>query len=503
MSQGLVDTSDFYSGAGGGGQGLEAIPGVRVTHAANHWKPATDTYAANFPNTDVYRGDLRTANLAQFPYVELHLDAPECTKWSQSRGKKRDYAMDPTLFDDPSLDVDEETTRSRMLMQQVPAYLEYVRDRYGKPVLAGITENVVDVYSWTEWSQWVGRFKKMGYHTRLIALNSAHAQPIRTSSRPPQSRDRLYFAYWHESIGREPDWDKWLRPAAWCDTCDKEISAVQVFKKPGQVMGKYGIGNNGQYVYRCPHLSCRNQIVEPYFLPAGAIIDWTDLGRPVSEGKLADATRARILAGVNKFAQEPIIWAHAGHTFERRPGVRTWSMSRVLPAQTASATMSMAVPLDPAFIMRNNTERTSPGHMSTSVGEPLRTLTTKGAQTLVTWQEEAARQLALLVPYYKSGVARPVSWPTGALSTKDRYGLAVTELAAEYGEADLDRILYRMLKIEEIAAAMAFEPGYILVAPRHQDKVKLLGNAITPPVIERIASALVECIRGETLDLAA
>ena len=39
-------------------------------------------------------------------------------------------------------------------------------------------------------------------------------------------------------------------------------------------MGRYGI-RHGQYIFRCPHLSCRNQTIEPPVLPAAAAIDWS------------------------------------------------------------------------------------------------------------------------------------------------------------------------------------------------------------------------------------
>lgn len=492
-----ITHTDFYAGALGTVQGIDIIPGVQTICTANHWKAAHDTAEANFPDVKHHLGDLREADLSKFPYAELHTDSPECTKWALCRGKQRDFAMHPGLFGDPHLD--EETQRSRMLMEMVPAYLEDVQRRYGKPVRAGFVENVVDVYSWIGWKSWIRSLRNLGYKVKIIAFNSAHARP-RCTQWAPQSRDRLYVAYWHVSLGRDPDWNKWLRPRAWCPVCDEEVDAIQVFKKVDAEMGKYG----SQYVYRCPRYSCRNQVVEPYYTPAGAIIDWQDLGKPIAEASpaLVPNTRARILAGMVKFDQEPIIYAAAGHTFERRPGVRTWSMSRALPAQTTTATMALACPPDwPAMIMRNNTERGGNGHMSTSPWEPLRTLTTKGHQTLVTWQAEAARQLALLVPYYTNGVARPPQWPLGALSAKDRYGLATSETGpGEWTDADLDAVLYRMLKVEEIAAAMAFTPGYILVAKSHADKVKLLGNAVTPPVAELLGCALVEAIRGEPIE---
>ncbi|MEV6102552.1 hypothetical protein [Nocardia sp. NPDC051981] len=114
---------------------------------------------------------------------------------------------------------------------------------------------------WDDWGRWIGEIRAQGYDTRVVAFNSMHAMP-RRCRRAPQSRDRLYVAHWLKSLGRQPDWNKWLRPHAYCPTCDRVVDAVQVFKDPTKDMGRYG--KHGQYVYRCPAISCRNQIVEPF-----------------------------------------------------------------------------------------------------------------------------------------------------------------------------------------------------------------------------------------------
>jgi DNA (cytosine-5)-methyltransferase 1 len=62
------------------------------------------------------------------------------------------------------------------------------------------------------------------------------------------------------------------------------------------------------------------------------------------------------------------------------------------------------------------------------------------------------------------------------------------------------RVLFRMLEPHEIAAAMAFDPDYKVVARTKRDKVRLYGNAVTTPVAEIIVSALVEAVTGEPID---
>lgn len=325
---------DWFCGAGGSSQGMHSVPGVRVERAANHWERAIESHAANFPTVDHYRGDIREAPVDQWPVTDIFWASPECPQWSVARGKKRDFdtSQQGDLFDDfgPS----EEVERSRALMEEVPMYLRGVIARGGL-VKAGVVENVVDVRAWDQWDRWIGEIKKLGYHTHVIALNSMHADP-RTVHKAPQSRDRLYVAYWHQSLNRTPDWNKWLRPRAWCPTCDQWVQAVQSFKQPGRDMGRY----RQQYVYRCPQTKCRNSIIEPETLPAAVAIDWTMSGQRIGDRAkpLAPKTLARIQAGLDKFAKPMVV-----------PAGGTWRNDAVpadepMPTRTTRENDGLAVP---------------------------------------------------------------------------------------------------------------------------------------------------------------
>ena len=72
-------------------------------------------------------------------------------------------------------------------MWDVPRYLEAMRDR-GRPVLAGVVENVIEVRQWNRWARWLAAIRNLGYRTRLIALNSMHARPLATAARPAVAR---------------------------------------------------------------------------------------------------------------------------------------------------------------------------------------------------------------------------------------------------------------------------------------------------------------------------
>ncbi|MFE2850629.1 DNA cytosine methyltransferase [Streptomyces lavendulae] len=504
---------DWFCGAGGSSQGAHSIPGVRVARAANHWERAIESHAANFPEVDHYRGDIREAPVDRWPVTDIFWASPECPQWSNARGKKRDFAdsLQGDLFGD-TFAPSEEVERSRALMEEVPMYLRGVQERGGL-VKAGVVENVVDVRAWDQWDRWLGEIKKLGYKTRTIALNSMHADP-RALHAAPQSRDRLYVAYWHESLGRTPDWSKWLRPRAWCTGCDEWVCAVQVFKDPAKDMGRY----RQQYVYRCPQVKCRNQIVEPSTLPAAVAIDWTLPGQRIGDRSkpLADKTLARIQAGLDKFARPMVV--PAGGTW-RETGT---PLDDPMPTRTTRENDGLAIPpllipvegrdgKEPASAnspLRTQTARNETGlawlpFMVTMRGggdqlrgraihDALGTVSANGnhhglvaPNTAVDWQH-------LLVPYYGNGTARPVSDPVGTLSTRDRYALVK-------GDVDINDVLFRMLEPHEIGRAMSFADQYIVLGSK-RERVRQYGNAVTPNAAEVILCALVEAISGEELD---
>ncbi|WP_239154262.1 hypothetical protein [Amycolatopsis sp. FDAARGOS 1241] len=152
--------------------------------------------------------------------------------------------------------------------------------------------------------------------------------------------------FWLAELGRDPDWDKWLRPAAHCPSCDRVVAAVQVFKRPGADMGRYGI-RTGQYVYRCPNRTCRHAILEPGVLPASTVIDWSlDPGQRIGErvdskgrpDPLAEATLARIEAGLAKHAR--LVLALAGGTWRQS----ATSVDEPMPTRTTRETDALVVP---------------------------------------------------------------------------------------------------------------------------------------------------------------
>lgn len=94
----------------------------------------------------------------------------------------------------------------------------------------------------------------------------------------------------------------------------------------------------------------------------------------------------------------------------------------------------------------------------------------------------------LLVPYNRTGHARELCEPVGTMRTHDSEGLLEVAPAVE-------DCYFRMLQPHEIQAAMAFPAEYI-VRGTSRDRVKQLGNAVTPPVMSLLFDRCVATLAG-------
>jgi DNA (cytosine-5)-methyltransferase 1 len=527
----MLTLADYFCGAGGSSSGAELVPGVRVRIAANHWDLAIQTHNANFPHADHDRSDIAAIDPRYHPSTDIGWFSPECTNWSVAKGVKQTYDGRPIQLafgeeDDEPLP-DEAAQRSRMLMQDVPRFTEVHRYR------AVIVENVTDILKWEHLDVWLARMANMGYRHRTVVLNSAFAVALGPGA--PQLRDRVYFVFWRAKYA-EPDFAKWTRPLAFCLRCGDDVQAVQVIKPGKRRALRYG----QQYHYRCPRLACRGATVQPYALPAAAAIDWTIAGQRIGDRvkALQPKTIARIEAGLRRYARpvltpaggtwndtaQPVDQPMRARTTRENDGIacpplivpmegRDGKQARLVDvpmrAQTARAENALVIPLrnngvakqatehpmltfaaagtHQALVMRNNNVKGDPGYLSTPVDEPIRSVTSAGHQSLIRWND-------MLMPYDSNGF-RPVRLPLPSQTTVQGDALVGPAVA-------VDDCTFRMLEVAEIHRGMAFLDDYSLPYGSKRERVKLLGNAVTPPAARDLVAAVVEAITGDTLDLA-
>ena len=497
-----VTATDLFCGAGGSSLGAEWA-GVQLVMAANHWQTAIDVHQAHFPEAGHDCADISQADPRRYPRTDILLASPECTNHSQARGVSR-KRQDPTLWDAP----DPAAERSRATMWDVVRFAEQMH------YTAIVVENVVEATKWVLWHAWWQAMTDLGYVGRVLSHNSMHHTV-------PQSRDRIYVVWLRPGITADLE----LELPAHCPRCDQVRPTRQAWKN-GRTVGRY----RQQWIWSCT--TC-GSVCEPSTEPAARIIDWAlpcprigDRPRP-----LAANTRARILAGLQRYGWAPITTSGAGNVHERTPGNRARPVAEPLPVQQTTATTALATPpgfavntahggrlhdldephptvcaaddrlslvvpmrrnghaqptdrpvptvtaggMHHGLLMRNNT---GGAEMITPTTEPARTVTTAGHQSL-------------LVPYTRTGKARPVVEPTPTLTTRDRVGLVNVEDV-------VDDCGFRMLEPYEVAAAMAFPEHYIPRELNKKDQVKLAGNAVTPPVMAWIVGRIVQALEASS-----
>lgn len=469
----------MFCGAGGSSTGLMEIPGVRVRTAMNHWDRAIETHNTNHPDTDHVCADIQVTDPRYIASSDVLWASPECTNHSVAKGRKR-ITNQPDLFGDSI--ADEAAEKSRATMWDVPRFAE--QHKY-KIIM---TENVVDAAKWVLFDAWLHAMELLGYNNHIVYLNSMHAQLGGLPA--PQSRDRMYVVFWLKG-NPKPDFDQ-LRPEAYCPTCDKTVRAIQHFKN-GKRWGRY----RAQYVYRCPSTSCRNQIVEPGWLPAAYAIDWSIRGQKIGDRArpLADKTMARIKAGLEKHGPKRL-------SIDAVRGAPIISDVDADPfaTQTTSYTRGLMIPVEGRL-----------GKWAQTTEEAMRTQTTRNETGLLTTPGHH-----MLMEYYGNGGTRGVDQAIPTIPTVDRFAMITTmrgtsagHLAnsskpatdplgtltaggnhhglTEWTAADIAECEFRMLEPHEISAGMAFPKDYIMTGNK-REQVKQAGNAVTPPAARDIGT---------------
>lgn len=521
----MLTMTDMFCGAGGSSTGALDVPGIEIKVATNHWDLAIETHNTNHEDADHVLADVSQIDPRYFPKSDILWASPECTNHSQAKGVKRTRQVE-SLFDQP----DQAAERSRATMWDVPRFAEHHKYKII------ITENVVDAAKWVMWSAWLHAMDSLGYDHHVVYMNSMHAQTFGAPA--PQSRDRMYVVFWLKG-NKRPDFDK-LRPRAYCSTCDEVITAMQVFKKTPS-WGRY----RTQYVWRCPNTACRNAVVEPGWLPASSVIDWSIPAQRIGDRDkpLSVKTMRRIEAGLRKYIEPMLVNNVSGADASR-------STPLTSPAPTfvsGGLHASLLVPVEgrngkearpAAEALRTQTTRNETALLVPAGGtwhdtahpstDPLRTLTTREAHGVVlpALQLEAAgntydaadpkhRAYGKDDGYYRiwsadeplktlhttasKGVVIPLrnnNTPKPDLAPFDTFAASGTHHGVLQSESvNIDDCLFRMLVPTEIMLGMAFPSEYVLLGNKRQ-QVRMAGNAVTPPMARDLLGICVESMVG-------
>lgn len=356
-----LTVTDQFCGAGGTGQGAKKA-GFEIKQALNHWKLATETYNTNFPNTLVDCTDISACDPRRYYSTDVLCTSPECTTHTPAGGNRhKQVKQQLSLYETGK--IDPATERSRATMWDVCRFAEYHQYRYI------VVENVVEAKTrWQLFENWLTAMHTLGYYHRCIYHNSMHHHPT------PQSRDRMYVVFWKKNL-KAPNLD--YTPLAYCPACEKNVNAVQTWKRPDVHYGKY----RQQYIYCCP---VHAKPVEPYYYAAFNCIDWSNIGTKIGDrqelGKkpLSQNTVKRINFGLDKYGDEIFLIDDKQST-----GIdfRVRSTSNVVNTIHTDPRVKMITP--PIIV---NTEHTSQDgtSMVRSSTEPVQTQLTRQTMGLLT-----------------------------------------------------------------------------------------------------------------------
>lgn len=393
---GVLDAFDGFAGAGGSSLGLEAVcchwcgrSLIRVVAALNHDPLAVEAHNTNFPHADHDVHDIQEVSPARFPWTPLAWFSPDCGHHAYCRGKRN---------------VDEDGRRARMTFFDIERFAAYHRYH------AVIVENVIEARLWCDtlghpdkcncgshFDAWFASMEQLGYTGQIVYFNSQFALPT------PQSRDRMYIVWTLNGI-QLPNLD--FRPISWCSTCESVVRGIQSWKPPSGKKsvrlqpGKFRYGRYGtQYLYRCP--DCTSPVA-PAVTGARSIIDptlpITRIGDRAED--LAPNTRERIKYGWERIQNlEPIVVQVGGHLYERRKGVRVWSIDA--PLRTVHATA------DRGIVVRVGGQSPAPSGLD----EPTQTITAHD------------RQIGLVIPNMEHNVGKTIAEPIGAVTSGNRHML--------------------------------------------------------------------------------
>ncbi|APX77310.1 Modification methylase HhaI [Achromobacter insolitus] len=130
---------DLFAGLGGNTEGARSV-GVDVLWAANHWRPAVDTHAANHPEALHICQDLHQADWTRVPTHDLLMASPACTGHTSARGRERPHhdAARATAW----------AVVSAVECHRPPAFL---------------VENVKEFLAWKLFPAWCGALTALGY----------------------------------------------------------------------------------------------------------------------------------------------------------------------------------------------------------------------------------------------------------------------------------------------------------------------------------------------------
>jgi DNA (cytosine-5)-methyltransferase 1 len=506
-----LSVTDLFCGCGGSSTGA-VNAGMEVNLALNHWEKAIETHSKNHPDAAHDCVNVAATRPDRYPKTRILWASPACQNHSLAKNSKYKEENQTAVFEEK----DPSSVRSRCTMWDVVRWTEW------HDYEAVIVENVPDAAKWELFGVWLQSMHKLGYEHEIVWLNSMFAYPT------PQSRNRMYVVFWREG-NEAPNLE--IRPPAYCKKCREKVRSVQRWRDTKRGRERIGLRYGVQYEYRCP--KCEEK-VEPYRFAAFNVIDWTVEAPKIGnrDQPLAEKTMERIEEGLEKYGGDPLViekrkaeemgdevgLVHPAFLQKQNSGSqRPRGLEEPLGAQTTSLSDGL-VSLPPKLCSvnyfdsrvidsREEAYPTQTTQTKWAVVEPPTYLAklhgTSGAEpiseplgcVMAGGNHHALIKGGAFLSYYYSSSHQNsgLDEPAGTITTRDRIGL-VEKAKEKAKDVSVEECRFRMLQPHEVKAAMAFHEGYEVTGNK-KERVKQMGNAVTPPAAE----LLLERVR-ESLD---
>lgn len=536
-----VTVTDLFCGAGGWTEGAEQA-GALVRWGVNHWARACETYELNHPNAKVDCNDISATNPGRYPRTDILIASPECTTHSPAGGSRPRRSLF-TDENDPDLIAElARIERSRVTMLDVIRFAEH--HRYDAIIVENVVEvRRWELFDWWLTGLMnLGYEHETVCLNSMVAWPTPQSRDRiymvfwRKGNRKPDLRFDVLC--WCPKCERQVEGvQSWKRPERpWgkyrtqyvyrCPSCN---TAAWPFAYPAATAIDWTlpaprIGDRAKPLAEKTMDRIRAGLLKygPELIVAAAGNTWEKPGSGyarawgIDEPIPTQATTAQHALIVDTAHPGG---GHAKPTFEPAPaqtarqsqgivvqianskshGSNARSSSEPYQAFTTVPTHALVVPLRthgkaapagrsvmPTIVAGN------PNHAllvpaggtwnddARPTDEPVRTVTGKGHQSLVT--------MPFLVDYYGQSSTTPVSEPVGTMATRVHQGLVDPAI-------DIDDCGFRMLEPHEIKAAMAFPTEYVITGNK-REQVKQCGNAVTPPIARMLLPRVIASLQG-------
>lgn len=552
MKQSYVTITDQFCGAGGSSIGATAT-GAELKLALNHWKLAIETHNSNFPNALHDCTDISACDPRRYPATDLLLTSPECTNHSLAKGKARKTQMQPDLFGKIKIDPAEE--RSRATMWDVPRFAEY--HRYNIIIVENVVDARLWVMwdAWLHAMQLLGYEHKIVYFNSMFAHPTPQSRDRmyvvfwKKGNKAPdlEFQPTAYCAKCEQNVAAVQVWKKqgqrWGRYRKQylylCPACQTQVEPYYYcaancidWSIPAQRIGEREKPLKEKTLKR----------IQAGLDKFGRQPILADTIHSARNGRDGDMTWSTTVANRTQIGQAtqglimPPMTVNLAYTHAQNN--RCQPVTEPMPTQTSYQTMGLVVPPFIAEMYGQSTARAIedplgtvtgtqhhglvvPPYIVNMMGNNLPTALEEPMQTILTGNHRYLVIPPFLASYYGTQNLSSIADAVPTVSTVDRHSLVVPPFIMSLNHST-DRLTsvyetvptvmphvmpsfvhpgnppavedcgFRMLQPHEIKRAMAFPDEYVLLG-NARERVKLLGNAVTPPVMQMLVE---RCIRS-------